>query len=352
MHARDIAELVDGRVVGDPDLRIDGVAAIETATGSEATFVASRRYARHVATTRAGLVFIAEDFPIVREDLTYVRVADPYEAFLTLLEELSPSAPPAVAGVHPTAIVGRDVTMGEDVSIGPGVVIEHGCRIGDRTVLLAGVVLGPGVRVGADTTIEYNASIYHGTVIGNRVVIHAGTVIGASGFGFVEQDDGSWRRVRQIGGVDVGDDVEIGANVTIDRAALGMTRIGDGTKIDNLVHIAHNVEIGDHTAIAAQTGVSGSTRIGRANRIAGQVGFVGHIETAADVIIEAQSGVSKTIRKSGRYFGHPAKEHSQALRQEGALRQLPDLLREIRELRDRIRKLENSVDVAEGDEVS
>jgi UDP-3-O-[3-hydroxymyristoyl] glucosamine N-acyltransferase len=147
------------------------------------------------------------------------------------------------------------------------------------------------------------------------------------------------------------DDVQIGANVAIDRAALGATRIGRGTKVDNLVHLAHNVEIGENTAIAAQTGISGSTRIGPGNRIAGQVGFVGHIETAPDVIVEAQSGVSKTIRKPGRYFGHPAKDHSQALRQEGALRQLPDLLREIRALQDRIQQLENALGIAKNDEV-
>jgi UDP-3-O-[3-hydroxymyristoyl] glucosamine N-acyltransferase len=183
--------------------------------------------------------------------------------------------------------------------------------------------------------------------VGDRVTIHAGAVLGADGFGFAPRSDGTWEKIPQTGIVVVEDDVEIGANTAIDRATLGQTLIGSGVKLDNLIHVAHNVVIGRNTVIAAQAGISGSTRIGEGNMIAGQVGIVGHIETASGVIIEAQSGVSKSIRNPGRYFGHPVKEHAQALRQEGALRQLPDLLREIRDMRNRIAQLEAALGVAE-----
>jgi UDP-3-O-[3-hydroxymyristoyl] glucosamine N-acyltransferase len=239
------------------------------------------------------------------------------------------------------------VTIGENVSIGPYVVIGHGSSIGSGSAIYANTVLGPRVKVGERCTIHSNVSLYNDTSIGNDVIIHSGAVLGADGFGFAPVEDGRWEKIPQIGSVLIEDKVEIGANVTIDRATLGVTRICEGVKLDNLIHIAHNVTIGKNTVIAAQTGISGSTRIGESNMIAGQVGIVGHIETAPNVIIEAQSGVSKQIRNPGRYFGHPAKEHSQALRQEGALRQLPDLLQDIRDMKRRLEQLEAAVGNAE-----
>ena len=189
--------------------------------------------------------------------------------------------------------------------------------------------------------------MHSGTKIGDRVRIDAGSVIGSDGFGYVRRDDGTWEKVPQMGGVSIESDVEIGSCVSIDRGSIDDTTICTGAKLDNQIHIAHNVVIGAHTVIAAQTGISGSTVIGQKNMIAGQVGIVGHIETTDDVIIEAQSGVSKSLVKPGRYFGHPAKEHALALRQEGALRQLPDLLREIREMKRTIEELRTEVDAFE-----
>ncbi len=197
---------------------------------------------------------------------------------------------------------------------------------------MAHVFIGENVTIGEDCVINPSVVIYDGTVIGDRVVIGAGTVVGYDGFGFAPMGDGTFMKVPQIGNVIIEDDVEIGANCTIDRATISHTIIRKGVKLDNLIHIAHNVEIGENTVIAAQTGISGSTKIGKHNMIAGQVGMIGHIETAENVVVIAQSGVSKSITKSGTYFGSPAKEHRTALKIEGAIRSLPELLERVSKL--------------------
>jgi len=346
MLVQDIARLVNGEFVGDGEREIIRIGKIEEASEGDISFIANPKYAKYHDTTGASALIVSQDFKATRPDLAYIRVSDPYAAFLQVLRVFAPSTDRPAPGVHPTAVVGPDVSLGSDVSIGPHVVIGSGSTIGAGTVIFPNTVLGSGVEVGRDCCIYANVSIYRATRIGNNVMVHSGTVIGADGFGFVPRGDEGWDKVPQVGCVVIEDDVEIGANCTIDRATLGETRICRGVKLDNLIHIAHNVVIGRNTAIAAQAGISGSTRIGAANLIAGQVGIVGHIETADQVIIEAQSGVSKSIRKPGRYFGHPVKEHAQALRQEGALRQLPDLLQEIRDMRNRIAQLEAALGVA------
>ena len=340
MHITEIARLVGGEIVGADDGEIANVRKIEEAAAGDISFIANLKYAKYHDITRASALLVGPDFPATRPDITYIRTADPYMAFLKVLRTFAPDSDMPEPGVHPTAVVADDVKLGDGVSIGPHVVIGPGSRIGDHTVIRANAVLGSNVTIGRDTIVNANVSLYRGTRVGDCVIIHAGTVLGADGFGFAPKEGGGWEKIPQIGIVVVEDDVEIGANVTIDRATLGETRICRGVKLDNLFHVAHNVVIGANTVIAAQAGISGSTRIGPDNMIAGQVGIVGHIETVPNVIIEAQSGVSKSIQKPGRYFGHPVKEHAQALRQEGALRQLPDLLREIRDMRNRIQKLE------------
>ncbi len=332
--------MVGGEFVGDGGRDITNIAKIEDAAEGDISFIANPKYAKYHDTTRASALLVALDFKPGRADVVYIRVADPYTAFLQTLRAFAPILERPEPGIHPTAVIGHDVALGEGVTIGPNVVVGAGSSVGTGTILYANTVLGSNVTVGENCCIHANVSIYRGTCIGNFVTIHSGTAIGSDGFGFVPNGDEGWEKIPQIGIVVIEDAVEIGANCAIDRATLGETRISRGVKLDNLIHIAHNVVVGEHTVIAAQTGVSGSTRIGSGNMIAGQVGIVGHIETADGVIIEAQSGVSKSIRKSGRYFGHPVKEHSLALRQEGALRQLPDLLQEIRDMRNRIAQLE------------
>lgn len=347
MRVEEIARFVGGEVVGDPDREIADVKKIDEAGAGDISFIASPKYLRYHASTHASALIVSHDFETTRDDITYIRTPDPYASFILVLRTFGPVEERPEPGIHPSAVIAGDVEIGENVSIGANVVIGAGSTIGAGTTIYPNTVLGWRVSVGRECVIHPNVTLYRGTQLGDRVLIHAGAVLGADGFGFVPKADGSWEKIPQGGIVVVEHDVEIGANSTIDRATLGETRICEGVKIDNLVHIAHNVVIGKNSALAAQAGISGSTRIGESNLIAGQVGIVGHIETAPNVIIEAQSGVSKSITKSGRYFGHPVKEHAQALRQEGALRQLPDLLQEIREMRNRLAQLEAAMGVAE-----
>ena len=350
MLVEEIAQLVDGTVVGEALREIHAVRKIEEAHEGDLSFIANPKYSRFHETTSATALLVDEEFATTRGDVSYIVVDDPYAAFLVMLRRFAPPAERPTAGVHATAVISESAQLGSGVSIGPNVVIGDRTIVADNVVIAANSVVDRDVAIGNDAYIHANVTLHSGTVIGRGTVIHSGVVIGADGFGFAPREDGSWEKVPQTGIVVVGDDVEIGANSTIDRATLGVTAIGNGVKIDNLVHIAHNVTVGANTVIAAQTGISGSTHIGGNNMIAGQVGIVGHVETADIVIIEAQSGVSKSIRKAGRYFGHPAKEHALALRQEGALRQLPDLLQEIREMRNRLQHLESLDSPSTGDE--
>lgn len=345
---RRIAEAVQGEIIGNADLEIHDIRGIEQAGPGDISFLSNPKYFRFVATTRASALIVGRDFSRERGDLTLIVVDDPYRAFIQALRLLRPEHEEYAPGISETARIAADAVIGERVFIGPNVLIGSDCRVDDGAVILANTVLLSDVHVGADALIYPNVTIYPRCSIGSRVTIHSGTVVGSDGFGFTRSEGGTWEKIPQTGSVVIEDDVEIGACVTIDRGTLGETRIGKGAKLDNLIHIAHNVRIGEQTVIAAQTGISGSTVIGSANMIAGQVGIVGHIETASDVIIEAQSGVSKSILKPGRYFGHPAKEHSLALRQEGALRQLPDLLAEIRSMRRQIRELQEALGIAQG----
>jgi UDP-3-O-[3-hydroxymyristoyl] glucosamine N-acyltransferase len=271
-----------------------------------------------------------------------LRTKDPYVAFVIALKALVPQEELLPREINPLAYISPKATLGMDVSIGAFVVISDGAKIGNRAVISHGAIIGRNVTVGDDSIIYPSVTIYNGCKVGNRVVIHSGTVVGSDGFGFAPKSDGTYEKIPQVGIVVIEDDVEIGSNCTIDRATLGETRIGKGVKIDNLVQVAHNVEIGEHTVIAAQTGISGSTKIGKYCIIAGQVGFVGHIEIADHTTVAAQSGISKSILESGKtYFGYPAKEIHEARRIEGAIRMLPKLLEELREMQIKLEELKS-----------
>jgi UDP-3-O-[3-hydroxymyristoyl] glucosamine N-acyltransferase len=267
-----------------------------------------------------------DNVPQEAHQTTLLYVDDPQAAFLRAVQYFYPQnifSQFASQGLrHPSAVIAESAQIDASARIGANVVVGEHCTIGANTCLYANVVC------------------YDRTEIGAHCIIHAGTVLGSDGFGFVEKSDGSFEKIPHVGNVVIGDHVEIGANCTIDRAALGSTRIESGVKLDNLIHVAHNVVIGENTAIAAQTGVSGSTRLGKRNRVAGQVGFVGHITTADDITIFAQSGVSKPLRRKGTYFGTPAKPHYKAAREEVATRQLVEALQEIRALRAEINLLQ------------
>lgn len=343
MKLRDIARMLRAEVEGNDDLEIRRVAKIEEAGEGDITFVANPKYARFLTSTRASAVIVARNLAIPPDDgarPVLVRVDDPYTSFLFVLQAFNPPQPPLPLGIHPTAVIDSTARLGTDVRVGAHAVIGPRCRIGDGAILSHNVVLGSDVEVGSGTLVYSNVTVREGCRIGARVIIQPGAVIGSDGFGFAPLPDGSYRKIPQMGIVVVEDDVEIGANCTIDRATMGETKIGKGTKLDNLIQVAHNVVIGEHTVIAAQTGISGSTKIGSHCMIAGQVGFTGHIEIADGTKIGAQSGVHRSVTEKGTtIFGYPAYPQRQALRMAGAMPQLPDLLATVRELKEEVEKL-------------
>lgn len=312
-------ERIDGNAEG---IEITSVATITDANEQTISFIANPTYEHFISGTNARAVIVGLGFVIpekVGATPILLRSEDPYIAFAKASAILNPRTPVFSERLDRTAVINPDAVIAMTATIGAHTFIAHNVVIGEGTV------------------VHPNCTIYDGVVIGANVVIGAGTVIGYDGFGFAKSIDGSYLKVPQTGGVIIEDDVEIGANCTIDRAAISNTIIRRGVKLDNLVHIAHNVEIGEDTVIAAQTGISGSAKIGKDNQIAGQVGMIGHIFTADGVTIIAQSGVSKSLTKPGVYQGAPAKEVRKAFRQEAALRMLPDLLDRVRILEEKLR---------------
>ena len=334
MKVSEIASLVSGSTRGDADRLITGINSIEMAGPHDVTFFSDRKFAKFLPVTEAGCVIVSESLLPENEESMASLIVCPnaYRGFVMVMQKFFPPTVMQPGERSELATIDATAKVHETASIGPGCVVNRGCTIGPGVQLFANVVLYPNVNIGEDTVVHANVTMCTGTRVGRDGVIHSGTVIGSDGFGFFENPDGSFEKIPQVGTVVIGDDVEIGANVCIDRAAVGTTTIANGVKLDNLIHLAHGVSIGEHSAVAAQTGISGSTTIGARNRIAGQVGVVGHISTTEDVIIEAQSGLMKSVTTSGAYFGSPAKEHRTALRMEAALRRLPDMLREFQEL--------------------
>jgi UDP-3-O-[3-hydroxymyristoyl] glucosamine N-acyltransferase len=345
---KEIAELVDGKLFGDGSVVIKNLAKIEEAVPGDLTFLYLPVYEKFFPATHASAILVKPDFKKVREDIAYIEVKDPNKAFFKIVNQFfTPDF--KLEGIDSTAYIHPSAKLGNNVSLGKNVVISSGCLIGNNVKIFHNTVLHDDVIIGNDSLIFSSVSIREQCIIGERVIIHQGAVIGSDGFGYDIDEKGVFHKIYQIGIVRIEDDVELGANVCIDRASTGATVIKKGVKIDNLVHVAHNVIIDENTAIAAQVGISGSTKIGKNCLIAGQVGIVGHIEIADKVTLIAQSGVSKGISKSGTYFGAPAKEMGTALRLEGHIRSLPQyaakiqhLENQIKELLDKISRLEKS----------
>ncbi|MDI6765919.1 MAG: UDP-3-O-(3-hydroxymyristoyl)glucosamine N-acyltransferase [Bacteroidota bacterium] len=348
MRLSEIAKIVDGKLSGE-DVEILHVAKIEEAGVGDITFVANLKYKTYLKTTTASAVLVSNEteFDELSDRTTPIsvlKVPDPYRSFLQLVNTFHPPVKPLPQGIHPTAIIASSAMIGDNTSIGVYVVIGERCKVGARTTIYHGCILSDDVEIGEESLLYANVSVREQCRIGSRVIIHSGSVIGSDGFGFAPKPDGSYEKIHQCGIVVVEDDVEIGANCTIDRAILGETIIKKGVKLDNLIHIAHNVVIGEHTVIAAQTGISGSSKIGKYCALGGQVGLTGHITIADRTKIGAQSGVPKSIKESGKtYFGYPAREIQETLRIEGALRQLPELLYEVRKLQKKIEEIERLI---------
>jgi UDP-3-O-[3-hydroxymyristoyl] glucosamine N-acyltransferase len=322
-----------GELVGDPALKITSAASLVEATTGEISFFANRKYVGLLRKTRASAVFVPPDFaePI---SAAQIRVANPTKAFEQVVLKLAPKPITFAPGVHPTAIIDPSAQLGERVSIQPHAVIEAGAKIGDDTIIGAGTYIGHETVIGSACLIYPRVTIRERSRIGSRVIIHSGVVIGADGFGF-EMVDGRQEKLQQLGFVQIDDDVEIGANTTIDRARFGRTWIQEGVKIDNLVQIAHNVVIGKNSIIVAQTGISGSTRVGERVTMAGQVGIVGHVEIGDGTVIAGQSGVSKDLQ-GGVWFGYPAVPLAEAKQQIAWIHRLGKLFARVKELEKKL----------------
>ncbi len=348
MRLSEVAKLVDGKLSGE-DVEILRVAKIEDASSGDITFMTNLKYKIHLKTTLASAILISNDAQFDEllhrtVPISVLKVSDPYRSFLKLVNTFHPPIKPPPKGIHPTAIIATDAIIGDCASIGAYVVIGQRCKVGTETTIHHGCVLSDDVEIGEKSLLYTNVTVREQCRIGNRVIIHSGSVIGSDGFGFAPKPDGSYEKIPQRGIVVIEDDVEIGANCTIDRATIGETIIQTGVKLDNLIQVGHNVVIGEHTVIAAQTGISGSSKIGKYCSLGGQVGLTGHISIADRTKIGAQSGVPKTIKEPGKtYFGYPAREIQDTLKIEGAVRQLPELLYEFRKLQKQIEEIERQI---------
>ena len=336
---KEIAKLIEGEVVGDGSVVITGVAGIKEADSGDITFLANPKYASLLNTTGASAVIVAKDLEISLSAKPVIRTDNPSLAFSKVISLATPEDLKHPKGLHPTAILGKAVSLGKNVAIGPYVVIEDDVQIGDNAIIYAGSFIGNQAKIGNSTLIYANVSVRERVVIGERVIIHSGTVIGSDGFGFVTIE-GKHHKIPQVGTVEIGDDVEIGANVTIDRARFDKTIIGRGTKIDNLVQIAHNVVIGENCLIVAQVGISGSTVIGNNVILAGQVGLVGHISVGDGAIVTAQSGVSKSVPANTMFAGYPARPFNETRKADACVHNLPKLFDLVKELKKKIEELE------------
>jgi UDP-3-O-[3-hydroxymyristoyl] glucosamine N-acyltransferase len=339
---KEAAELIGGKIFGNEEITFSNLAKIEEAQPGDLTFLYHQSYEKFFAATKASAILVKSGFNKTRTDITYVETADPNIAFAQLIIRYF-SPPFLLEGIDKSASIHKDSKLGNNVSVGKNVVISSGCRIGNNVKIFHNSVILEDVEIGNDCLIFQNVSIREKCRIGNRVILHAGAVIGADGFGYYNDQKGVFYKIPQIGNVILEDDVEIGANSTIDRAAVGSTVIKRGVKIDNLVQVAHNVVIDEDSALAAQSGVAGSTKIGKHCLLAGQVGIIGHIEIADNVTLFAQTGVSKGIPKPGTYFGSPAKEVRTALKLEAHIRSLPEYAVKIKKLEEQVRSLQEQL---------
>lgn len=339
VSVKEIAVLTNAVLSGDESVILTNAAKIEDAKAGELTFLYLLSYEKYFPATLASAIFVKPGFNKSRNDIVYLEVKDPNKAFLkVILTYLNPKI--NLEGIDKSAYIDASAIIGNNCSVGKNVVVSAGCRIGDNVKIFHNTVLHDNVDIGSGSLIYSNVCIRENCKLGQRVIIHSGTVVGSDGFGYSPNEKGEYIKIPQIGNVVIEDDVELGANVCIDRAAIGSTVIKKGAKLDNLVQVAHNVVIGENTILSGQSGVAGSARIGNNCIIAGQVGIAGHIEIADKVIVAAQSGVSKAITKAGMYFGYPAKEHREALRTEGHIRNLGEYAKQIKDLEQRIKDLE------------
>lgn len=336
-----LASLVNGVVEGDSSAIINNYSKIEEATTGCLTFLANPKYTHYIYNTQATAVLVRKDFePEQPISTTLIRVEDPYETLAHLLNLVS-SQQPAKQGIEQPCYVDPSVELPDDIYIGAFAYIGSNVKIGKNVKIYPQAYVGDNVTLGDDVTLYPGVKVYHGCRIGNRCILQGGAVIGADGFGFAPKQDGTYEKIAQIGIVILEDDVEVGANTTIDRATMGATVIKQGAKLDNLIQIGHNVEIGEATVMAAQSGVAGSTKIGKHNMVGGQVGFAGHITVGDNNGFGAQSGIPNSVGSNQRILGTPGINALDFARQNVYFKRLPEMSRDIKELKRLIEQVKN-----------
>jgi UDP-3-O-[3-hydroxymyristoyl] glucosamine N-acyltransferase len=338
--ASQIALLIYGKIEGDANASVTSFGKIEEAKAGQLAFLANPKYEEHLYTSQASIIIINEELELKQPiNATLIRVPDAYSAFAALLAKYQEMMTQQMTGIQQPSYIAKTASYGQNIFIGAFAYLGENVTLGDNTKIFPNAFIGDNVKIGYNTIIHPGVKIYKDCVIGNNVTIHAGTVIGSDGFGFAPQPDGSFKKVPQIGNVVIEDNVEIGANTTIDRATIGSTIIKAGAKLDNLIQIAHNVEVGNDTVIAAQAGVSGSTKLGKGVMVGGQVGIVGHLQIGDGAKINAQSGVSKSIEPGKAVTGSPAHDYTATLRSQALSRNLPELEKRVKELEALVKQL-------------
>jgi UDP-3-O-[3-hydroxymyristoyl] glucosamine N-acyltransferase len=338
--AAQIALLINGKIEGDANASVTSFGKIEEAKAEQLAFLANPKYEEFLYTTQASVIIINDTLALKQHvHATLIRVPDSYSAFALLLSKYQEMMTKQLNGIQQPSYIAKTTTYGQNVFIGAFAYLGENGKLGNNTKIFPNVFIGDNVTIGDNTIIHAGVKIYKDCVIGGNVTIHAGTVIGSDGFGFAPQPDGSFKKIPQIGNVVIEDNVEIGANTTIDRATVGSTIIRKGAKLDNLIQIAHNVEVGSNTVIAAQAGVSGSTKIGKNVMVGGQAGVVGHLQISDGAKINAQSGVTKSIEKGKAVTGSPAFDYTAALRSQALSRNLPEMEKRLKELEALVKQL-------------
>ena len=338
--ASQIGLLINGRIEGDPDVAVSSFGKIEEAKEKQLTFLANPKYEEYLYSTNASIVIVNETYELKQPvKATLIRVPDAYSAFATLLSKYQEIMQQQLTGIQQPVYIAKTATVGDHVFVGAFAYLGENVKVGNNTKIYPNAYVGDNVIVGNNCILYPGVKIYHDCVLGNDVIIHGGTIIGSDGFGFAPMADGSFKKIPQIGNVLIEDHVEIGANTTIDRATMGSTIIKSGAKLDNLIQIGHNAEIGNSTIIAAQAGISGSTKIGNGVMIGGQAGIVGHIQLGDGARVNAQSGVSKSIEPGKAVTGSPAYDYTAALRSQAVTRKLPELEKRVKELEALVKQL-------------
>ncbi|MBR4154474.1 MAG: UDP-3-O-(3-hydroxymyristoyl)glucosamine N-acyltransferase, partial [Muribaculaceae bacterium] len=338
-----IASFLHGEVVGDGSIKVSNLSKIDDGKPGTLSFLANSKYTHHIYETKASAVLVRRDFiPEQEVKTTLIKVDDPYACLALLLNMVDQATRPQKSGIEENVYIADSATLGEDVYVGAFAYIANNASIGSNTKIYPQAYIGDNVKIGTNCIIYPGVKIYHNCVIGNNVIIHAGTVIGSDGFGFAPQN-GEYVKIAQIGNVIIEDNVEIGSNTSIDRATMGSTVVKRGAKLDNLIQVAHNVEIGESTVMAAQVGVAGSTKVGKHCMIGGQVGFAGHITIGDNVNIGAQSGIPNNVEAKSNLLGYPAIPIKEFARQVVLVKRLPEINSSIKELQKEIEKLKSQL---------